>query len=165
MKILHLIFAMFIALTSSFCFANDQSMLTVTGNITKTNQPDKKSYVFSFNELNKLPNAVVHTQTIWTAISDFKGPLMRDILRVVGANADAKKVEIRCHDNFIVTIPISDFKRWKVILAHSQNAQRLTMATKGPLWIMYPLDEYKAELNNNLTRSKLAFGVKEIVVY
>lgn len=164
MKIHHLIFAVLITLTTSFCLANDQAMLTVTGNITKTNQPDKKSYVFSFDELNKSPNTVVRTKTIWTPTSDYKGPLMRNILSIVGANPNAKNVEVKTHDNFVVTIPISDFKRWDVILAHSQNGQRLTLATKGPLWIMYPIDDHKADLNNNRTRPKLAWGVKEIRV-
>lgn len=165
MKLHHLLIAAFIALTSPFSAADNQAMLTVTGNITKTNQPNKKSFIFSFNELSKLPNTVVRTKTKWTAVSNFSGPMMRDILSAVGANVDAKKVELRCHNNFVVTIPISDFKRWEVILAYSQNDQRLTMATKGPLWIIYPVDQYKSELNNNLTREKFAWGVKEMVVY
>lgn len=165
MKIIYVLFSLLIALTSLSSFAKDQAMLSITGNITKTNQPDKKSFAFSFDDLNKLPNTVVRTQTIWTPTSDFKGPLMRDILSAVGANTEAKNVEVKCHDNFVVTIPISDFKRWKVILAHSQNAQRLTMSTKGPLWIMYPIDDHKADLNNNLTRPKIAWGVKELRVY
>lgn len=165
MKVLHLIFATFIALTFSVCFANDQNIVAITGNITKTNQPDKKTFVFSFDELSKLPNTVVRTKTKWTATSDFNGPMMRDILNFVGANKNAKEVEVRCHNNFVVTIPISDLKRWEVILAYGQNGQRLTMATKGPLWIIYPVDQYKSELNNNLTRAKFAWAVKELVVY
>jgi hypothetical protein len=166
MKLIYLLFAALIALISSLCLADDQTiLLTVTGNITKTNQTDKKSFAFSFDELSKLPNTVVRTKTKWTATTDFSGPMVRDVLNFVGANTDAKKVELICHDKFVVTIPISDFKRWKVILAHSKNGQRLTRATKGPLWMMYPLDEYKTELKNNLTQIKLAWGVKEIVVY
>jgi len=165
MKLLQLIFIAVIAFTSSFCLADDQAILTISGNITRTNQPDKKSFVFSFNELNQLPNTVINTKTKWTPSSDFNGPMMRDILRFVGAKADAKKVEVRSHNNFVVSIPISDFKRWEVILAYSRNGQRLSIATKGPLWMMYPIDKYKTELNNNLTRSKLAWGIKEMVVY
>jgi hypothetical protein len=165
MKITQFLFAALIALTSSLSIANDQTILTVTGNITKTNQPNNRSFVFSFDELSKLSNTVVRTKTKWTATSNFAGPMMRDVLNFLGANRDAKNVEVRCHNNFVVTIPISDFKRWEVILAYSQNGQRLTMATKGPLWMMYPIDKYASELNNNLTQSKLAWAVKELVVH
>src|SRR4051794_38123862 len=103
MKVLYLLFAVLITLTSSFGFASDGAMLTVTGNISKTNQPNKRSFVFSFNDLSKLPNTIVRTQTVWSATSDFNGPMMQDILSAVGTNSDAKKVEIRCHDNFVVT--------------------------------------------------------------
>ena len=164
MKIIHTIFTLLIAFSFQISFADDQAILTVTGNITKTNQPDKKSFVFSFDELNKLSNTVVRTQTIWTPTSDFKGSLIRDILSAVGANPDAKNVEVRTEHNYVVTIPISDFKQWEVILAYSQNGQRLTKMTKGPLWVIYPIDQYKSELNNNLTRTKFAWNVKKIVV-
>ncbi len=164
MKIFHLLFAAIMTFTASLSFSNDLDVLTVTGNITKTNQPDKKTFIFSFNELSKLPNTIVHTKTIWTSTSDFSGPLISEILSAVGAHENAKTVEVKTIDNFYVTIPISDFKQWEVILAYSRDGRRLKASTKGPLWIIYPVDKYKSELNNNLTRPKLAWGVKEFVV-
>jgi hypothetical protein len=164
MRIIYLIKVLCLALISSICFANDQAILTVTGDIANTNQPDKKSYVFSFDELSKLTGTVVRTKTLWTPLSDFKGPLIRDILNTVGTSQNAEKVELITLDSFAVTIPISDFKRWDVILAYSQNGQRLKRATKGPLFVIYPVDQYPLDLKNNLTRSKLVWGINKIVV-
>lgn len=164
MKVLRIVLATIIILVSLVSFADDQAILTVTGNISKTNQPNKKSFIFSFNELNQLPRTVVRTKTIWTSTSDFTGPLIRDILSYVGVNSSAKAVEVRTIDNFVVTIPISDFNRWEVVLAYSRDGQRLKTKTKGPLWIIYPVDKYKTELNINQTRPKFAWGVKDIVV-
>jgi hypothetical protein len=167
MKILRilLITAWITAFIAPAAFAGDEAILSLSGNISKSNQPDKKTYVFSFADLSKLPSNVIHTKTPWTAESDFTGPTMLDILKAVGANPNAKEVEVKTLDNYPVTLPISDFAKWNVILAHSQNGKRLKPSTKGPLWVLYPLDQYKAELDNNVTRSKLAWAVKGFIVH
>lgn len=152
------------ALACHGAVAGDDEILKVSGNIAKSNQPDKKSYVFSFAELSKLPTTVVHTGTTWTTVSDFTGPRMTEILKAVGARPNAKVIDVKTLDNYPVTIPIADFSRWEVIMAHSQNGKRLTLDTKGPLWIVYPIDKYPSELDNNLTRTKFPWAVKEIVV-
>ncbi|HSY26155.1 MAG TPA: molybdopterin-dependent oxidoreductase [Burkholderiaceae bacterium] len=153
-----------LAIVATTAFANDDAILTVSGNIAKSNQPDGKSYVFSFDALRKLPNTTVQTQTTWTTVSDFSGPSIRDLLKAVGASPDAKTVDVKTFDNYPVTIPIADFLKWEVILAHSQDGKRLTLSTRGPLWIIYPVDKYKADLDNNATRSKFAWAVKGLVV-
>jgi hypothetical protein len=165
MKILRLLLILVFTFISSLSAANDQAILTITGNIAKTNQPDNKTFIFSFDALRQLPNTIVRTKTIWTPTSDFEGPMMRDVLSAVGANANAKEIQITTFDNYPVTIPIEDFNRWEVVLAHTKNGKRLTMASKGPLWIMYPVDKYKSELDNNITRTKIVWAVKSFVVH
>lgn len=152
-----------LALIASTAFAGNNAVLTITGNIEKSNQPDKKSYVFSLQALKQLPHTVVHTKTKWTAESDFAGPTIRDILKAVGAKADAKEVTVQTVDNYPVTIPIADFQKWDVVLAHSLNGKRLP-AAKAPLWVIYPFDAHPAELNNNDTLSKSAWAVKGLIV-
>jgi hypothetical protein len=169
MNILNSIPVALMVLTASAGHADDlsrdHSTFVVTGNISVTNQPDKKTFKFTLDDLRKLPNVVVRTKTIWTPTSDFEGPLLSDILKAVGAKADAKEIEVKSLDNFPATIPIADFKKWEVILAHTQNGKRYKLSTKGPFWIMYPVDNYKAELDNNLTRTKIVWAVNGIVVH
>jgi len=152
-------------LFSSAAFAGDEVLLTVTGNISRSNQADKKTYVFSFRDLTKLPATTIHTKTTWTPESDFVGPTISDILKAVGASPNAKQINVITLDNYPATIPIEEIKKWEVILAHSQNGKRLTLGAKGPLWIIYPIDNYKADLDNNATRSKLAWAVKGFVIH
>ncbi len=160
-----LIFAWIAAFFTPAAFAGDEAILSLSGNITKSNQADKKSYVFSFAELSKLPSRTIRTKTPWSAESNFTGPSMLDILKAAGVSADAKEVEVKTWDNYPITLPISDFAKWNVLLAHSQNGKRLKLSTKGPLWIIYPIDQFKAELDNNAIRSKLAWAVKGFIVH
>jgi hypothetical protein len=165
MKIGRLIIVILILLFCRVSLADDQASFIVTGNITKTNQPDRKTFIFSLDELLKLPNTVVRTKTIWTPTSTFEGPLLRDILKDVGAKENATEIEVKSLDNFPATIPIADLNRWEVILARSQDGQRLQLKTRGPFLIMYPVDKYKSELDNNLTRTKIVWAVNGMVVH
>ena len=51
-----------------------------------------------------------------------------------------------------------------MIVAYTQNGKRLTVESKGPLWIMYPTDKYPGELLNDETTSKLVWALTGLVV-
>ena len=152
-----------IALTPA-AFSAEKPLLVITGKIAKTNSPDGKSYTFDYAALSQLQPTVIETTTQWTSKAKFKGPLMRDLLKFVGAKADAKTVLVNTLDNYPVTIPVSDFNKWRVVLAYEQDGKRLTVATKGPLWIMYPIDEDPAHLDTHVIAGRLAWAVNAIDV-
>ena len=143
---------------------SDAKMLTVTGRITKTNSPDKMSYTFSMADLQKLGDVHVKSTTRYTGVGDFAGPRIRDILKAVGADPAATVVSVVALDGYQQTIPVTDFAKWDVIVAHSLNGKRLTVESKGPLWIMYPIDAHPAELLNNATTMKLVWSLTGLVV-
>lgn len=165
MKLLRVI-GILLSLLSLFAphaFAGEKAVLTITGEIANSNRPDKKTYVFSMKALRQLPRTVVHTKTKWTGEGDFSGPAIRDILAAAGAKPGAKEVAVQTVDNYVVAIPMADFQKWNVILAHSINGKNLP-ADKAPLWVIYPFDQHPAELNNNDTLSKSAWAVKGLSV-
>lgn len=142
----------------------DDAILTVTGKIGKTNTPDHKAYVFTFAELRKLGDAHITSTTRYVGTAHFDGPRIRDILKAVKAAPDAKEVSVVAIDGYQKTIPITDFAKWDVITAHTQDGKRLTVETKGPLWIMYPNDKHPGELLNNETTTKLVWALTGLVV-
>ncbi len=148
----------------SFAQSGDAALLTVSGRIARTNSPDHKVYVFSFADLQKLDNTHITSTTTWEGKAEFDGPRVRDILKAVGAASDATEVAVVAIDGYVKSIPIEDFKKWEVIAAHTQNGKRLTVETKGPLWIMYPNDKYPEDLRNHVTNTKLVWALTGLVV-
>ena len=143
---------------------SDAAILTVSGRIGSTNSADHKSYVFSFAELQKLGDAHITSTTRYAGTAKFDGPRIRDILKAVKAASDATEVSVVAIDGYQKTIAMSDFSKWDVITAHTQNGKRLTVETKGPLWIMYPNDNHPGELLNDETTTKLVWALTGLVV-
>ena len=166
LKVLLLLGAAVAALSAPLAsFAqSDAAILTVSGRIGRTNSADHKSYVFSFAELQKLGDTEITSTTRYVGTAKFTGVRIRDILRAVQAPADATALSVVAIDGYQQTIPIADFAKWDVILAHTQNGKRLTVESKGPLWIMYPTDKYPGQLLNDETTSKLVWALTGLVV-
>lgn len=146
---------------------SDAMILTVSGRIGRTNTADHKSYVFSFSELQRLGDAHITSTTRYVGTARFDGPLIRDILKAVKAPADATEVSVVAIDGYQKSIPLSDFAKWDVVTAHTQNGKRLTIETKGPLWIMYPNGkdgQSAGDLLNNESTSKLVWALTGLVV-
>ncbi len=163
-RALLLVAAILAAIVPATSFAqSDKKVLTVSGKIAKTNTPDGK-YVFTMAELQKLGDTTIKSTTRYTEVGDFTGPKIRDILKAVGVKPEATAVSVVALDGYQQTIPLTDFTKWEVITAHSLNGKRLPIEAKGPLWIMYPIDKYPAELMNNATTMKLVWSLTGLVV-
>ncbi|MEE4378099.1 MAG: molybdopterin-dependent oxidoreductase [Candidatus Competibacteraceae bacterium] len=114
-------------------------ILTVTGAINQTNAPGKAE--FDLAMLQALGVQQRRRTTPWTdGIQEFDGVLMRDVMKAVGANG--KEVLALALNDYAVTIPLDDFTRYPILLAFAANGKALTRRDKGPLWIIYPTDEF-----------------------
>lgn len=89
-----------------------------------------------------LPSHSLHTTTAVTdGVSQFEGVLMRDLLDLL--YAEGKTVTAQALNNYSVDIPISDFHEYDVLLATHMDGERLLPSGKGPLWIVYPRDDWR----------------------
>ena len=79
-----------------------------------------------------------------TSVTDgpqrFTGPLMRDVLKAAGV--EAKSVLAIALNDYEIEIPTSDFTRFDVLAATEMNGEALTPRDKGPVWIVYPRDDF-----------------------
>lgn len=114
-------------------------VLTVTGKLTRKNTPNGAE--FDMAMLQRLGTTTLQTSTPWTeGESEFHGVLVRDLLAHVGAQGSMVKALALNDYNF--DIHIDDFHRFPVILASEVDGRALTARDKGPLWIVYPLDDF-----------------------
>jgi hypothetical protein len=112
--------------------------------------------------LEGLPHYTIATATPWTdGVSRFEGVLMRDLLQHLGVNGTVGTF-IALND-YKVQIPVADFANYDVLLAYKRDGSYMPVRDKGPLWIIYPLDQHP-ELNSEETRSKMIWQVRRVVV-
>lgn len=142
--------------------ADPPPLLVVAGRIRRTNDADRKTYRFSEEEFLGLPQASITTATVWTPRSRFDGPRLLDVLKHV--DAQGTEIHLRALNDYSITIPWSDLERYQVILAHSRNGVRMAASTYGPLWLMYPRDEFPDELSGPVAGTKYIWQVRAIEI-
>lgn len=119
-------------------------LLTVTGNIARTNNGDAAE--FDRAMLEELPGATLETSTVVTdGVNTFEGFYMTDLLDLVGAEGET--VTASALNDYVIDIPMQDFARFDVVVASHMDGERLLPRDKGPYWIVYPRDDH-AELQD-----------------
>ena len=139
-------------------------LLTVTGNIQLAKAAAGNKVTFNFKELSALATTSIRATTNYSGNAEYTGPLMKDVLAKAGMPATAKAVILVGLDGYQIRVPVSDFVKWEVVLAHTQNGKRLEIENKGPLLVMYPNDKYPKELRNHATNIKQVWALVSVKV-
>lgn len=114
-------------------------ILIVEGNIRSTNGAGRAQ--FDRAMLGMLGSHHIFTSTPWTdGVIDFEGVLISDVLAAVDAQGTA--LEATALNDYKVKIDVADLQKYPVIIAMSADGKPLTRRDKGPLWVIYPLDDY-----------------------
>lgn len=120
----------------------NQVVLTVDGLIEHTNMDGQA--VFDLAMLQSLPASTIYTSTVVTdGVKRFDGLLVRDLFARLGVAEHAQYVEATAFNDYRVDIPLVDFYEYDVLLATHMDGQVLTLADKGPVWIVYPRDKHR----------------------
>jgi hypothetical protein len=136
-------------------------ILTVSGRIAHTNGEGVAA--FDRAMLEKLGLSGLKTWTPWTVGEPtFEGVLAKSIMDAVGAQGTS--VRASALNDYEVTIPLSDFSNYQVLVAMHQDGQELTKREKGPLWIVYPWTDHP-ELDDRPTRQKSIWQLVRLHVY
>lgn len=152
--------AIFIALDIKACnTATD--LLSISGKITRTNDYSG-AYCFSYEEFFSLPRRKITTGTVWTSKSNFEGPYILDVLKLVGAYGT--KVEVIAENDYSHTISVDDFKKYNPILAYIKDGKHLKISDFGPLFLVYPRDNFAEELSLPTARAKFVWNIYRLEV-
>ncbi len=125
-------------------------LLRVTGDIAHTNAGERAE--FDRQALAALGLHKIRTTTAWTdGVVEFEGPLLCDLLDLVGARGTT--LFASALNDYTVQIPVADCRRYPVLLALRWNGRELRVRDKGPIWIVYPRDDYP-ELRSEVVNSR-----------
>ena len=136
--------------------------LDVDGEVHVTNNAAHTAYHFSEAQLLALPVHSLTTSTTWTPRSTFTGPLLSDVLKAVGAYGS--EIEIHTIDDYTCVVPVADADHYGVVVAYAMNGQRLKVSNFGPLFLIYPRDQYPMELDGAAGDAKFAWQIKSMTI-
>lgn len=92
----------------------------------------------------------------------YRGVLFRDVLKKAGVKSPAM-LKITALNGFVVDFPVEDAEKYDVILTTFMNNVRITPRNKGPLFIMYPMDDVPA-LKTGIYFNRSAWQIDKIYV-
>lgn len=137
--------------------ASDQPILTIR-NVATPGDPEIR---MTEAEPLAMPQVTLRTHTEFTdGDVKFVGPLARDVLARVGIDGATTLHAIAAND-YTVDIPVHEILDYDVILAMTANGERLTMRDKGPLWVIYPLDDHP-ELDDAIYNQRLIWQLTAV---
>ena len=137
------------------------ALLEISGSV-KPNSP-RGSFLFSEKDFLKLKTVKLVTATAWTTRSEFVGPELSTVLEAAGVPSAAKEMRFYAIDAYEITIPTTDLTKYRPVMAHTQNGERLVVATRGPVFLVYPRDQYP-ELTAIKGQAQFVWMVCKIVV-
>ena len=147
-------------LSSTLPQPSGRIVLTVSGVIENTNAGDLAR--FDRQMLEDLGTSSLTTTTSWTdGPTRFEGVLARDLLRAVGAKGSV--VKATALNDYSIEIPIEDFEKYPVLFAMKMDGSELSRRDKGPIWIVYPRDDY-SELLDQKTDAKWIWQLVKLEV-
>ena len=138
------------------------AFLTIAGKIGRTTNSANDTYEMSEREFLALPTSTVTTSTPWTPKSDFVGPLLDKVLGEV--EAKGKKLRLVALDDFSVEVDADYLEKYGTILATGKDGVGLTVRDFGPIFVMYPRDSFREELDTPVAASYLVWQLCRIEV-
>jgi len=137
-----------------------QTILTISGAVTQTNGDGGAR--FDLAMIEALPQRETRTTTPWhEGLQEFTGPLLSDLMAAAGAAGS--QLRIVAVNDYAATMPWPDIEAFPVILAARQNGETMSVRDKGPLFVIYPFDEFP-ELRNEIHFSRSVWQVGAIEV-
>lgn len=129
------------SLTSMAELAQPQGpvILTLRGLISESNHGEDAD--FDLSMLQSLPQYTIITRHPWVeSRHQYKGPRLADLLQLVGAQSS--QLSMIALNDYEVDINFEEVAEFNPILAWSENDRVMQVRDKGPLWLMFPVDEH-----------------------
>ena len=92
----------------------------------------------------------------------FQGPRLRAVLEPLNVGPDASLKMVALND-FSSNVPAVDAFEYDVILAVLRDGEPMSVRDKGPIWVIYPMDDH-AELRDEAFNGRLVWQLKTIAI-
>lgn len=98
---------------------------------------------YELEDLDAFPQVTFETGNPFVdGTVQYSGPLMRDVLQSVRTPVDGTAVlELTALNDYSIEFPVADAINYDVILATRADGEVMSVRNKGPVWVMYPLDQ------------------------
>jgi len=139
-------------------------LLTVKGEIGQGNglEDGMESARFDRAMLERLPQSSLVTTTPWTeGPQRFDGVRLVELLRLL--EAGGKKIRLIALNDYSVTMSLQRYAPFDPLLALTRNGKRMRIAEKGPIWLVFPQDDFP-ELNQARVHDLWVWQLRELVV-
>ncbi|USD34806.1 MULTISPECIES: hypothetical protein [Vibrio] len=135
-------------------------ILWVSGDITQSNTAD--GVEFDSAMIKQLEHGVIKTSNhVVSNVVEYQGPTLSALLDYVGAQGST--VKVIAWDEYVVSIPVSDIKKYGVLLATHEDGTKMTIDDKGPFFVVFPFTDHP-EIQTDLFYSLSVWQVREIVI-
>lgn len=95
----------------------------------------------TLDEIEALAPAGLVTSTPWNERAiRFDGVLFAALAE--SGPAPAVEARLVALNDYSITVPARDWQSWPIVLASRSDGTRMRVRDKGPLWLVYPLDEH-----------------------
>ena len=123
----------------------------------------EQSATYTLEELLALPQTtVVTTNDYVDTATTFQGPRLRAVLEPLNVGPDATLKMVALND-FSSSVPAVDAFDYDVILAVLRDGEPMSVRDKGPIWVIYPMDDH-AELRDEAFNGRLVWQLKTIAI-
>ncbi|MCI0753061.1 molybdopterin-dependent oxidoreductase [Teichococcus vastitatis] len=135
-------------------------ILTISGKINVRNKGETAQ--FDRAMLESLGMTSFETTTPWyQGTARFDGVRMDRLMETVGAFGE--RVLAYALNDYSTELPISDFRKYNVLLALKRDGAYMPVRDKGPLFIIYPFDS-DPELKHQRFYSRSAWQLARLTV-
>jgi hypothetical protein len=135
-------------------------VLSIGGRLQRANEGERAALDMAM--LEALPQHSFTTKTPWyKEPRRFTGPLLRDVLTLVGAQGAT--LRLGALNDYRIDVPADDARRYDVVLARLIDDKPIAVREKGPLFMIYPFDQHDA-LRKALYYSRSVWQLKTIDV-
>ena len=117
---------------------------------------------YTLQQLQQLPQHEIQTKIPWAAGTHiYKGPYLEDVFAL--AKVKGHWLTLHGLDQYQISFNYLNIKKFKPILALQVDGKLLTIRSKGPIWVILPLDDYK-ELNAAIYHDYMVWQLVKINV-
>lgn len=135
-------------------------LLTITGKIKHTNAPGAAH--FDLAMLEALGMVSFDTETYWTnGVQKFEGVPGHLLMEAVGVTEG--RLQIQGLDKYKAKVPVDDLINHRATIMLKNMGKYLTVAKKGPLWLIYPIDD-KQKLLKKQINSRSVWQIRSIEI-
>ncbi len=133
-------FKLVLAMSIVLGFAGSAAALDST--ILSVQRTDGAEVEFNLDQLEALEPYTLITHTVWTdGPQQFTGVRLTTLFEAAGVKQGAT-IKAMALNDYAVELPWSDIRKYPVIVAYQLNGEYMPIRDRGPLWIIYPQDDY-----------------------